>query len=93
MPARFGSFLSEPFSFDAAAYSIAANEAVLMDPQQRLLLESVAESLHSRMTVQSEGLVGVFIGISTPDYADMAKSYSMISSYSPTGRLQDTCLL
>ena len=29
--------------------------------------------------------VGVFVGISTPDYADLAKAASEISAYSATG--------
>ena len=85
MPARFGSFLLEPFSFDTAAYSIAAREAVLMDPQQRLLLDSIAEALQSGKPGQGQGAVGVFVGLSTPDYADLAKSFSAISPYSSTG--------
>ena len=95
LPARFGRFLHEAFAFDAAAFSIATAEAVLMDPQQRLLLESVAEALHgsvpaasatdSSVAVGQQGAVGVFIGISTPDYADLAKAYSTISPYSSTG--------
>ena len=95
LPARFGGFLHEAFAFDAAACSIAATEAVLMDPQQRLLLESVAEALHGSVPAASatarsvavgqQGAVGVFIGISTPDYADLAKAYSTISPYSSTG--------
>lgn len=32
----------------------------------------------------SEG-VGVFVGISSPDYADLAKTHSEISAYSATG--------
>lgn len=34
----------------------------------------------------SEG-VGVFVGISSPDYADLAKAHSEISAYSATGKL------
>ena len=37
--ARFGGFVSDWSSFDAAAFAIASAEAAVMDPQQRLLLE------------------------------------------------------
>ena len=58
-----------------------------MDPQQRLLLETTQEALgttHLRSGALAER-VGVFVGISSPDYADLAMGHSDISAYSATG--------
>ena len=88
-PSRFGAFLADPLAFDAHAVGVSLPEAVLMDPQQRLLVEAIAE-LGTGFMGGSGGLigrteVGVFIGISTPDYADVAKAHSTISPYTATG--------
>ena len=91
MPARFGMFLSEPYAFDAAAYATSDSEAIVLDPQQRLLLESTFEaySQHQGRAEAPSALtkkpVGVFVGISTPDYADLGKAHSGIGVYTATG--------
>jgi acyl transferase domain-containing protein len=36
---RFGGFLADWASFDAALFAVSPSEAALMDPQQRVLLE------------------------------------------------------
>jgi len=45
LAARFGAYIPDITTFDAKAFGISDNEAILMDPQQRLLLEVVGESL------------------------------------------------
>lgn len=85
MPVRFGGFVSDPYLFDAAVFSVTSSEAVLMDPQQRVLLECTQEALGAAQVPFSNDVVGVFIGISSPDYADMAKIHSEISAFSATG--------
>jgi acyl transferase domain-containing protein len=58
-----------------------------MDPQQRFVLQMVEESisqLRSRNAWKGSN-VGTYVGISTPDFADIAKVYSNISTYSATG--------
>ena len=87
LPARFGGFLGGAFMFDPGAFGITSTEAILMDPQQRLLLECTEETLRGAQVAASvlEAPVGVFVGISSPDFADLAKTHSEISAYSATG--------
>jgi len=67
---RHGGFLERVFDFDAARFGISAAEAEAMDPQQRLLLEVAAEAFERAGDATLEGSsTGVFIGISTHDYA------------------------
>ena len=88
-PSRFGSFLPNPFAFDLSAVGISLPEAILMDPQQRILLEAIAELAMGASGANGLQLgwkeVGVFVGISTPDYADVAKAHSVVSPYTATG--------
>ena len=84
---RFGAFIENPFMFDPKMFGASVAEASLMDPQQRLVLEMMEETISQ---VKAEEMwrgpeVGVFVGISTPDFADLAKTYSDISTYSATG--------
>jgi acyl transferase domain-containing protein/NADPH:quinone reductase-like Zn-dependent oxidoreductase/acyl carrier protein/thioesterase domain-containing protein len=84
---RFGAFIDRPYLFDPKVFGTSVSEAALVDPQQRLTLEMMEESISQ---VKAENTwrgaeVGVFVGISTPDFADLAKSFSSISTYSATG--------
>lgn len=79
---RHGGFIKDVDKFDAAFFDISPAEAEMMDPQQRLLLELAWESFESAAMDPSgpDGAgCGVFIGISTNDYADlqMADRYRM----------------
>lgn len=100
LPPRFGAFLSGVWEFDHEAFGISTKEAVLLDPQQRLLLSTITSAAHSsqhsrqaRSSLQgakgeislSVDTVGVFVGIASPDYADLAKAYGSIGPYSATG--------
>jgi len=88
MSIRFGGFISECFEFDAAAFNTTATEAALMDPQQRLLLQCTYEaqtSMGPAAQTSSSLQTGVFVGISTPDYAELAKRFGEVSAYSATG--------
>jgi len=61
-----------PDAFDAALFGIAPAEARALDPQQRMLLEVAWEALEDAGTSPPEvagSRTGVFVGISTHDYA------------------------
>lgn len=82
---RFSIFLEGADQFDASAFSINDNEAVLMDPQQRLLLETAGEALllagdegsgsvsSSMLTPELLAGAGVFVGITSTEYAQLAQ--------------------
>jgi acyl transferase domain-containing protein len=68
--------------FDAAAFNVTDAEAALMDPQQRLVLESVAEALAAGGAGAS---CGVFVGVSSHDYAKLSASATGVTAYTGTG--------
>jgi len=69
---RWGGFLSDIRSFDAAYFGLSPREADAMDPQQRLLLMAATEAVFdSRLPMEElRGRnAGVFVGVSNIDYA------------------------
>lgn len=66
-----GAFLDNPFDFDAAAFGISEEEALVMDPQQRMMLELVYEVLeraaYSKEAVSGQK-VGLYIGAGVNAY-------------------------
>lgn len=80
-PGRSYSFaaghLGDAFAFDAGAFGISPREAAEMDPQQRILLEVALGAFEDAgwplASVAGEAL-GVFIGGSATDYADLRLS-------------------
>ena len=71
---KWGAFIEDVETFDAAFFGISPREAVSLDPQQRLLLEVTWEALENAAIAPSS-LAGtrasVFVGISAFDYANM----------------------
>jgi len=87
---RWGAFMKEINQFDAFFFSISPREAELMDPQQRILLECVWHTIEDAGYKASDlqgSNTGVFIGVSTMDYTDLAKRMNVpVSGYTSTGR-------
>jgi acyl transferase domain-containing protein len=91
MYTRYGAFVRDVDRFDAPFFRIAPREAISMDPQQRLLLEVTWEALENAGCAP-EALMGtdagVFVGISTNDYAQMllkAAEDTGVDTYFGTG--------
>lgn len=69
-----GGFLEKIDGFEPECFGIAPREAPYIDPQQRLLLETAWEALQDGGQVVerlSGSSTGVFVGISTTDYANI----------------------
>ena len=86
---RWGGFIKDVDKFDPAFFGISPREATRMDPQQRLLLEISWEALENAgLTLdQLRGTqTGVFIGISSFDYARLQfADPDLIDAYAGTG--------
>ena len=88
-PAQWAGLLDNVDHFDAAFFGIGRSEAADMDPQHRLLLEVTWEALEDA-GIPPERLLGsktgVFVGMTTHDYADLVTSkWSEPRAYVPTG--------
>ena len=71
---RWAGLLEAPGDFDAEFFGISPREAVTMDPQQRLLLEvswAALEDAGINPKALADKNAGVFIGISTSEYAQL----------------------
>jgi acyl transferase domain-containing protein/acyl carrier protein len=86
MYSRYGGFLQEVDQFDAQFFGISPREAIKLDPQQRLLLEVTWEALENAGIIPQEqvnGQTGVFIGITTNDYARLITPGGDLSQIDP----------
>ncbi|MCQ8769406.1 type I polyketide synthase [Streptomyces telluris] len=89
---RHGGFLDRVDAFDARFFGISAREAERMDPQQRLLLEvawQAFEDAHVTPAHLAGSETGVFVGISSHDYAELQMPHlESVDVYSATGNAQ-----
>lgn len=82
MSTKRGGFLRDIESFDRRFFNISSREAVRMDPAHRLLLEVSWEALENAAIAPStidNRRVGVFVGISGSDYAQLQFGDEMLS--------------
>lgn len=88
---RWGGFVEGIDQFEPECFGISPREAVHMDPQQRMLLEVTREAIDDAALVAeelSEIRTGVFIGISTYDYAQIhygPHDWASVDPHSATG--------
>jgi acyl transferase domain-containing protein/acyl carrier protein len=88
-------FLDQIDRFDARFFGISPREAALLDPQHRMLLEACWEGLE-RAGQAPDRLAGsdtgVFIGISTWEYADIVKALGLpqVDFFAATGTAHNT---
>lgn len=71
---KFCGMIPEVDLFAAELFNISRREAIVMDPQQRKMLEAVWETFEDsgyRITDFAGRKVGVFVGASSHDYADL----------------------
>lgn len=88
---KWGGFIKGLDLFDAEFFGISPREAPVMDPQQRLLLETAWEAIEDAGEPVDPRIgypAGVFVGISTNDYAQLQSSLQELAAvdiYSSTG--------
>jgi acyl transferase domain-containing protein/thioesterase domain-containing protein/acyl carrier protein len=88
---KWGGFIENIDRFDSGFFGISAREADSIDPQQRLLLEASWEAFEDGGQTLEElrsSNTGVFVGISTTDYAAMQidrDGHNMTDVYTATG--------
>ncbi|NUT49952.1 MAG: amino acid adenylation domain-containing protein, partial [Saccharothrix sp.] len=90
-----GGYLDQVDGFDPLFFNISPTEAESIDPQQRLLLELTWQALEDAgmdpTTAGRDRRVGVFVGIYTNDYVQVAKNLGHPAErYSYTGNMANS---
>lgn len=86
---KWGGFISDIDKFDPLFFNISPKEAKYIDPQHRIFLEAawhaVEDAGYSTGSLSGKK-VGVYVGVSKNDYAEMLQStHQEISSFVSTG--------
>ncbi len=85
----WGGYLDKVNEFDAHFFGLSTREATHMDPQQRILLEVCWEALEDAGLTEpqlSGSRTGVFIGVSSNDYARIhTHVHTTLDAYTGTG--------
>ncbi|MBF0395442.1 MAG: SDR family NAD(P)-dependent oxidoreductase [Desulfobacterales bacterium] len=71
-----GGFMPDVDKFDSLFFGISPREAEFMDPQQRIFLETVWKTIEDagyKPSYFSGTKTGVFVGVASNDYAELAK--------------------
>ncbi|WP_033681088.1 non-ribosomal peptide synthetase, partial [Bacillus cereus] len=85
---KWGAFVPEIDKFDAPFFGISRREAELMDPQQRIMLESVWKAIEDagyKPSDFSETDMGVFIGATGSDYAEILMRETNVDAHTISG--------
>ena len=80
--------IDAPYAFDAAFFGIDDRAALALDPQQRIILElcwHALEDAHVRPSSLAGRGVGVFMGATHADYAQLVRANAAITSQTAPG--------
>lgn len=91
MYTKWGGFIKDVRGFDNHFFNLQSREVEKMDPQQRLLMEVSWGALEDAGIIPSslkETNTGVFIGISSNDYARLQYDKESIDAFTATGSSQ-----
>ena len=88
-PCRWGGFIDGIEMFDASFFGISSTEATMIDPQSRKLLEvsweAIEDAGYSPLSLSGMS-IGVFIGVSSFDYGELAVRHDNVdNTYATTG--------
>lgn len=85
---KWSGLITDIDKFDAEFFAISPREADFMDPQQRILLETVWHTIEDAgypITALATIRTGLFVGISTYDYAELSNDNEAKEAHSATG--------
>lgn len=86
---RIGGWLDDVDLFAAERFRISPREALQIDPQHRLLLEVAWDTLKQARQdpeAMAGSAVGVFVGITGSEYADIMRAHGALDAHSVGGR-------
>ena len=96
-PTKYGCFIDDPASFDAAFFNMSPREAMGVDPQMRLSLVTAYEALERSGFVANRTLstrserIGTYYGQAADDYREVNQGYVSSSSRCSNRTLRFRC--